>query len=540
MLQLYNSNPAKLHYLFSLVSVANPLRANLSPLFSYAGFPPLIASMPSKRRVQDVVVASTKRLKGMPRGTLSQPIPIESPLSSPRLSPRKALVKASQASNFEARLRETQAEEAIIPPIEGSEEATITTTNEPGAEGFDESLEDDFKGLDWDRVPRYMKPMATQRQKKSWVYRYGYRVALRKDLTRIYFICRYCYQNKFIDAGVSQIYETTRSTSAAQRRLGEKRRGHSHQPPSKETRSTALNALQIVLTGNRVSQAVANELSGFNTQRFRLAAVGWLVEANLPLSTFKSPAFRQLIALANPQAEAALWASHNSVSRYVVRLYDYLRPQVFKELSQAQSKIHISFDGWTTNGGKRGFLGIVAHYVNSQGDIMDLPIALPQLTGAHSGEMMASVVTQTLKHFRVDPASIGYFVLDNASNNDTTVDAIAQKMGFNAVHRRLRCGPHTLNLIGQILLWGKESNSYNNNPAEFVAEGEYVSEWRRDGPLGVLMAIVNYIKTPQQYALFADFQRLAHRELPVDAPTDKRNILEPVKPVVTRWNSYYS
>jgi hypothetical protein len=76
-----------------------------------------------------------------------------------------------------------------------------------------------------------------------------------------------------------------------------------------------------------------------------------------------------------------------------VRLYDYLRPLVIKELSQAQSKIHFSFDGWTTKGGKRGFLGIVAHYVNSHSSIVDLPIALPQLIGAHSGEIMASVVT---------------------------------------------------------------------------------------------------------------------------------------------------
>ena len=35
------------------------------------------------------------------------------------------------------------------------------------------------------------------------------------------------------------------------------------------------------------------------------------------------------------------------------------------------------------------------------------------------------------------------------------------------------------------------------------------------------------------------FQRLAHRELPVDAPADERKIREPVKPVVTRWNSYF-
>jgi hypothetical protein len=223
-----------------------------------------------------------------------------------------------------------------------------------------------------------------------------------------------------------------------------------------------------------------------------------------------------------------------------MRLYDHLRPQVVTELSRAQSKIHISFDGWTTKGGKRGFLGIVAHYVDKQGDIVDLPIALPQLTGAYSGHGMAKVVIQTLKEFGINAQRIGYFVLDNASNNDTAIDAIALTMGFNPRHRRLRCSPHTINLVGQMLLWGENSASYNNDTAEITAESEYMSEWRRDGPLGVLLGIVNYIKTPQQYALFADFQRLAHRELLADAPPDKRKILEPVKPVITRWNSFYS
>jgi hypothetical protein len=60
---------------------------------------------------------------------------------------------------------------------------------------------------------------------------------------------------------------------------------------------------------------------------------------------------------------------------------------------QALSKIHISFDGWTIKGGKRSFLGVVAHYVNSHGNLQDLPIALPQLTGAYSGKKMAKVVS---------------------------------------------------------------------------------------------------------------------------------------------------
>ena len=63
-----------------------------------------------------------------------------------------------------------------------------------------------------------------------------------------------------------------------------------------------------------------------------------------------------------------------------------------------------------------------------------------------------------------------------------------------------------------------------------------MANWRIDRLLGVLLAIKNYIKTPQQYALFEDLQRLAHTEL----PAEQRKILEIVKPVVTRWNSYCS
>jgi len=61
-----------------------------------------------------------------------------------------------------------------------------------------------------------------------------------------------------------------------------------------------------------------------------------------------------------------------------------------------------------------------------------------------------------------------------------------------------------------------------------------MTEWRSNGPLGVLLAVVNYIKTPQQYELFESFQRLAHKELPPSSTNDNRKILQPLKPVVTR------
>jgi hypothetical protein len=60
-----------------------------------------------------------------------------------------------------------------------------------------------------------------------------------------------------------------------------------------------------------------------------------------------------------------------------MRLYNYLKLLVVLELLHAISKVHLSFDGWTTKGGKKGFLGIVAYYVRANGRLCDLPIALP-------------------------------------------------------------------------------------------------------------------------------------------------------------------
>lgn len=96
-----------------------------------------------------------------------------------------------------------------------------------------------------------------------------------------------------------------------------------------------------------------------------------------------------MIGFANPEAEAALWASNTSISNFVIRLFKSIQPQVVNTLSASISKVHISFDGWTTKGGKRGFFRVVAHFADIAGTIHDLPIDLPELTGAHTGDAIA-------------------------------------------------------------------------------------------------------------------------------------------------------
>ncbi|KAG9379908.1 hypothetical protein A1F94_008803 [Pyrenophora tritici-repentis] len=315
--------------------------------------------MPAKRtRVNALEIATTSkrpRVAARHRGTASQPVLVDTrPFSPspppPPLSPRQALVAAPQAPNFEATLRESRAEETIIPPPEGSEHATVAASG-AASEAVDEGfvwVEDKYDGFNWSRYPKHCKPPTSLSNRASWVYSHGYRIALRSNVAKVTWICHYCYKHKFTTVGRG-IHDVSQSPSAPARHLGEDKKGHGLKPPSKRTtvaprKETLLErALQ-----KGCSQAVANELTNFNIQEFRLAAVTWLVENNLPLSQFESSSFRNMIQLASVEAERALWASHNSVSRYVIRLYNYLLPKVVASLSESMSKVHISFDGWTT------------------------------------------------------------------------------------------------------------------------------------------------------------------------------------------------
>lgn len=130
---------------------------------------------------------------------------------------------------------------------------------------------------------------------------------------------------------------------------------------------------------------------------------------------------------------------------------------------------------------------------------------------------------------------MGCFVLDNAAANDRAVAHLAHSFDFNAPHRRLRCAPYTLNLVGQMIIFGLDEAAYHDSAEEFKVETQYLKDWRKEGPLGVLIDIINYIKTPTQHELFADAQRSvnAYPHAQLDG------CLEPVKPVVTRWNSYH-
>jgi hypothetical protein len=145
-----------------------------------------------------------------------------------------------------------------------------------------------------------------------------------------------------------------------------------------------------------------------------------------------------------------------------------MQPQVVKQLEEAASKIHINFDGWTTKGGKRGFFGVVAHYATTHGVVKDVAIDLPQLTGAHTGDRIADCIEKTLREFGIAATKLGYFMPDNAYNSDAAIKKLGSKYGFVASHRRLRCSAHTINLVGQAVMFGSNKDAFDNEEANII------------------------------------------------------------------------
>ena len=124
-------------------------------------------------------------------------------------------------------------------------------------------------------------------------------------MTTTYFICNFCHIHKYIDARLAGVYPSAATTAAA-RHLCENRPGHGRTPPGESRVACDIPLRRMLMGGVSVPQVIANELSNFNVQRFRLAAVGWLVDNNHSISKFEKSALQEMIAVANPQAEAAL------------------------------------------------------------------------------------------------------------------------------------------------------------------------------------------------------------------------------------------
>ncbi|KAG9382295.1 hypothetical protein A1F94_007949 [Pyrenophora tritici-repentis] len=226
----------------------------------------------------------------------------------------KEAARAAREEAKKVRDEAKAAEAEIVAPTEGSRAGTVATT-EAGEGGQDETnsaLVENFDGIDWARLPDFIKPLARSKRPKSWIFQYGYRVVERHATSRIWFVCKYCHVHKTIDAGRGGLFNITQATTSAATHLSQPKPGHNltkDGPKLAQRARGQLSLRQAFDAGLDVQQNTANAFGNFDVEGFRTATVMWLVNRNHPLSELTTPDFREMMRFANPEAEAALWVS---------------------------------------------------------------------------------------------------------------------------------------------------------------------------------------------------------------------------------------
>ncbi|KAH0183932.1 hypothetical protein KCV00_g8917, partial [Aureobasidium melanogenum] len=89
----------------------------------------------------------------------------------------------------------------------------------------------------------------------------------------------------------------------------------------------------------------------------------------------------------------------------------------------------------------RAFCAITAHFCDAKGEFRTLLLSLPHQAGHHTGFNIASTISAIVQTFGLEQ-KLGWFVCDDASNNDTCIEALGSELEFDRFERlKLRTLP---------------------------------------------------------------------------------------------------
>ena len=151
--------------------------------------------------------------------------------------------------------------------------------------------------------------------------------------------------------------------------------------------------------------------------------VRFISTCNQSLRLVECPEFRAFLAYLNKDIETWLPDSHPTIAEWVKRQYQIEKSVKQQRLYTAWSKIHISLDMWTSTNNKP-VMGITATYTAEDGMLETITLALKEVIGVHEGKNLAPVLMEVIKEWGI-ASRLGFFVLDNATNNDTMMQCIS-------------------------------------------------------------------------------------------------------------------
>lgn len=239
--------------------------------------------------------------------------------------------------------------------------------------------------------------------------------------------------------------------------------------------------------------------------RFRHHLLRFIVNQQLPFTIVEDEHFRQLLLALSHNVEK-YFVMKSTIRTWVQEDFDEATQVVRSVIAQAKSRIHISFDLWTSPNAYT-LCAVCAHFIGNNYLNSSVLLALKRITGPHSGENIAEVIIPTLQSYEISP-NLGVFVADNADSNDSAIRATLSTLrpDLDPRLRRSRCLGHIINLAAQAFLFGKDVTAFEEAvdvdeesvPLDSSRMKAAQEVWRRQGPVGKFHNVVVFIRSSSQ------------------------------------------
>ena len=382
-----------------------------------------------------------------------------------------------------------------------------------------------FEGIDWKRLRGYKLP-SDNYDYKSWVWLHGWRLFQERDKS-YWWLCKACHKAKQTTKRLCEVkFCTTKATTGALNHMIAKHNRDKNgqlvqiQDKPKKRKWSLFDAQD----GNGYDRETErdNELAvTFSSGAFQAYLYQWIIAGNIAFRKTQSSEFAALLQYLNPRCKLP---HPTTVSRTLAQLYDKALGTITEVLQSAITKINFSFDLWTSKN-KLALLGLVAHFIDHNGNAITTLLALPRQRGRHTGLNICETIAQIFAEFNVQD-KLGYFVTDNAYNIESCLEYLGRKVGFQHKQRWVRCSGHIINLAAQEVLFGEGAGSFEVELEDVRLEEAELALWRKKGPIGKLHNIVYFIsRSPQRSERFIELQKRYISDIRPDGAKETTNSL---------------
>ncbi len=173
--------------------------------------------------------------------------------------------------------------------------------------------------------------------------------------------------------------------------------------------------------------------------------VKWIVKDDQSFKVVENEHFKDMMSQVKPGLKII---SSDTLKRRVMEEFKDKKEEMISFFDRLDAKVSFTTDCWTSPN-RIAFMGITAHYIDTDWNLCKMTLDFLPLPGKHTGECLAESFLSTLKTFKLQNKTMA-ITLDNASNNDAFIRNIEMdsENSFQSYHH-IRCFAHVLNLGAQ-------------------------------------------------------------------------------------------